>query len=219
MNTTVIPRKIHVLLIDDHVLFRAGLARLLEHEADLQLVAHCGTVEEALAILAGTPVEVVLLDYDLGKERGSDFLSSATERGFQVRTLILTGRVNAMEARQLIELGASGIFFKHDPPTLLARAIRDIAEGRSWFDQNLFQQVVQRELSLDGGARSKTLTNREREILRHVLEGLSNKEIGSELLTSVSSVKATLQQLFNKTGVRTRSQLVRIALEKYRDEL
>ena len=155
----------------------------------------------------------------MGKERGSDFLRLAGEREFRGRTLILTGRVSNFEVRQLIALGAAGVFLKLDPPELLAKAVREVAAGRSWMDSTLFRDVLREQSSLDGETRSKSLSPRERETMRYLLEGLSNKEIGAKLLTSENAVKAILQQLFNKTGVRTRSQLVRIALEQFRNEM
>lgn len=213
------PTKIRILLVDDHALFRAGLARLLEAEADLELVAHCGSVGEALEVVSREPVDVILLDYDLGRERGSDFLKLAAERGYKGRTLILTGRVSSFELRQLVALGACGVYLKHDPPALLAQSIREVAAGRSWIDQTLFREAIFRQSSMDVPPRAKSLTAREKQVMRFLLEGLSNKEIGARLEVSESAVKATLQQLFNKTGVRTRSQLVRIALEQYQTDL
>jgi two-component system, NarL family, nitrate/nitrite response regulator NarL len=218
VNNTSQPN-IRLLLIDDHALFRAGLARLLEHEPDLTIVSHCGSVAEAISVLDENQVDVVLLDYDLGTQRGPDFLRLAAERKFSVRTLVVTGRASTMEARQLIEQGVSGIFFKHEPPTLLPQAIREVASGRTWLDQNLFRDVIRRDSSFDSSNRSKALTEREKQILRYIVEGQSNKEISSVLSTSVTSVKSTLQQLFNKTGVRSRGQLVRIAMEDFRDQL
>jgi DNA-binding NarL/FixJ family response regulator len=212
-------RRIRVLLVDDHKLFCAGVARLLEAEPDLELMGQCGSVEEALKLVAASPVDVVLLDYDLGKERGSDFLRAAPQQGFRGRVLIVTGRVGSLELRQLISMGAAGIFLKHDPPELLAKSVREVAAGRSWMDHTLFQTVLQAPSLSDQTARSRSLSPRERETLQHLLEGLSNKEIGAKLQTSEGAVKAILQQLFNKTGVRTRSQLVRVALEHYKDEL
>jgi two-component system nitrate/nitrite response regulator NarL len=212
-------RRIRVLLVDDHALFCAGVARLLEAEADFELVGTCPSVDEALKLVAKSPVDVVLLDYDLGKERGSDFLKAAPQQGFKGRVLIVTGRVGSFELRQLVSMGAAGIFLKHDPPELLAQGVREVAAGRSWMDHTLFQSVLKAPSFQDQGARSRSLSPRERETLQHLLTGLSNKEIGAKLETTEGAVKAILQQLFNKTGVRTRSQLVRIALEHYKDEL
>jgi DNA-binding NarL/FixJ family response regulator len=203
--------QIQILLVDDHALFREGLMRLLESENDFRMVACCSSVDQALDVVAKNRVDVVLLDYDLGNERGSEFLVEATEHGFKGRTLIVTAGVSGLEAKRLIGLGALGIFLKHDPPSLLAKSIREVFEGRSWLPQALFKELVQDEFS----SSRRDLTARERDVLRFVVEGLSNKEIGTELSVSESAVKATLQQLFSKTGVRTRSQLVRVALEQF----
>ena len=211
--------KIRILLIDDHALFREGLVRLLESEADFELAGQCSSVREAFQLLAAGPVDVVLLDYVLGSEKGSEFFRLAPPGLPLGRTLLLTGGMTNLELKQMMALGASGVFLKHDSPTLLAKGIREVHAGRSWMDQALSQQLAQVDLSAGRGFRSKSPTPRERQILKYILEGLSNKEIAGKLDISESGVKAILQQLFNKTGVRTRSQLVRIALEEYRDQL
>ena len=211
--------KIRILLIDDHALFREGLVRLLESEPDFEMAGQCASVNEAFQILARNSVDVVLLDYDLGKEKGSEFFRLAPPGISLGRILILTGGLSNVELKQMLALGASGVFLKHDSPTLLANGIREVHAGRSWIDQTLFQQLAQDDLESERTLQSKGLTPRERQILRYLLEGLSNKEIAGKLEISESGAKAILQQLFNKTGVRTRSQLVRIALEQYKSEL
>jgi two-component system nitrate/nitrite response regulator NarL len=218
MSTETTP-KIRILLIDDHALFREGLVRLLESEPDFELAAQCATVEEAFKILSSRSVDVVLLDYDLGKEKGSEFFRQAPPGLPLGRTLLLTGGMSNFDLKQMMALGASGVFLKHDSPTLLAKGIREVHAGRTWIDQALSQQLAQLDVSAERTSRPKALSPRERQIMRYLLEGLSNKEIGGKLEISESGVKAILQQLFNKTGVRTRSQLVRIALEEYRDQL
>ena len=105
------------------------------------------------------------------------------------------------------------MFLKHNSPATLARAIRMVAGGEMWVDQRVIQLMAdgvhQRE---DQGMR-RLLTEREQQVLRGIFEGLTNKEIAAQIGVSEGAVKATLQQLFQKTRVRTRSQLVRIALE------
>jgi DNA-binding NarL/FixJ family response regulator len=87
------------------------------------------------------------------------------------------------------------------------------------FEQDLLDQAVQKMAGESSHPRSKQLTERERQVISFVLDGLTNKEIADRLGLSETAVKGTLQQLFKKVGVRTRSQLVRIALEQYRDAL
>jgi two-component system nitrate/nitrite response regulator NarL len=118
------------------------------------------------------------------------------------------------KAVELIRLGIAGLFLKHNSPALLSQAIRHVVDGEVWFEQQFLRSVVT-AASAPAPSSGEPLTERERTVLSQVFEGRANKEIAERLGVSESSVKATLQQLFAKTGVRTRSQLVRVALEKY----
>ncbi len=204
--------RIRLLLVDDHPLFREGLARLLSSEPDFEVVGQCGAATEALKIVSHAEVDIILLDFDLGDEQGNTFLSSARQAGFAGKILMVTAGMSAKESSAALKLGASGIVLKHSSPGSLASAIRKIAEGELWVDQKVIQQMVD---SLQGEQQSlpRTLTHREDQVLQGVFEGLINKEIAAKIGVSEDSVKATLKQLFLKTGARTRSQLVRIALE------
>ncbi len=205
--------RIRLLLIDDHILFRDGLSRLLALEPDLEVVAGCGTVAEALETVARKAVDIVLLDYDLGDDQGSRFLSSARQAGYTGKVLMLTAGMTAKESSTALHLGASGIFLKHNSPGTLAKAVRLIMGGEIWVDPKVIQLMADRVAQRDEETVSPLLTEREQQVLRGIFEGLTNKEIGARLGVTDGAVKATLQQLFQKTGVRTRSQLVRIALE------
>ena len=110
------------------------------------------------------------------------------------------------------KLGIAGIFLKHSSPATLLEAIRAVAEGREWMDPKLTPPGTDTATSRVF-AEKEPLTAREQQVLRSVFEGLTNKEIAHRIGASQSSVKATLQNLFEKTGVRTRGQLVHIALE------
>lgn len=211
--------RVRVLIVDDHTLFRESVARLLQAEHDLD-VRHCGSVRECLAIIAEWPTDVVLLDFDLGNETGASFLAQAQGSGFEGKTLLLTAGVNELEAADLIRQGISGIVLKHSSPTELSESIREALAGKVWFEQGYLKKVLEKAAAPQSAPSStRVFTERERQVLSFVFEGLANKEIAGRLHVSESSVKASLQQLFEKTGVRTRSQLVRVALEQYKDLL
>jgi len=205
--------RIRLLLLDDHVLFRESLARLLATEPDFEMVGHCGAAGEALEILEGSPVDVVLLDYDLGDDHGSQFISAARRAGYAGKILMVTAGMDAAESSVALKLGASGIFLKHNSPGSLAKAIRLVAGGEVWVDQRVIQLLADGVGQRESQSFRQLLTEREQQVLRGIFEGLTNKEIAGGLGVSESAVKATLQQLFQKARVRTRSQLVRIALE------
>ena len=207
--------KIKILLLDDHSLFREGLSRLLEGEPDLKMVACCASVREAIDVLREKPIDLVLLDYDLGKERGFEFITQARQLGFHGRILMVTAGMSDAESVRALDLGVSGIFPKHSSPVVLTQAIRKVMAGETWLDENAVQALLRVSKHPGGAGQTRPFTERENQVLHGVFEGLSNKEIGARLNISESSVKAALQQLFQKTGVRTRSQLVRIALEEH----
>jgi two-component system nitrate/nitrite response regulator NarL len=207
---------IRILLLDDHGLFRESLARLLMTEPDFEIVGHCGTAEEADAMLKERQVDLLLLDFDLGYHTCAEFVRSSIGAGFNGKILLVTAGVNASQAAELVRSGVVGIFLKHDLPPLLTEAIRDVAGGKVWLDQRVLHSTVAR-ISPDRAPAA--LTERERRVLSHIFQGLTNKEIAERLGASEGAIKASIQQLFSKLRVRTRGQLVRVALEQYKDLL
>jgi DNA-binding NarL/FixJ family response regulator len=205
---------IRLLLLDDHILFRESLSRLLASEPDFEMVGQSGASGEALDMLSRKPVDVVLLDFDLGEEHGSRFIAAARGAGYTGKILMVTAGMNAAESSIALQMGASGIFLKHNSPGTLAKAIRLVAAGEMWVDQRVIQLMADGVQNRERQSVRKLLTERERQVLRGIFEGLTNKEIAGQIGVSEGAVKATLQQLFQKTRVRTRSQLVRIALEE-----
>jgi two-component system, NarL family, nitrate/nitrite response regulator NarL len=144
-------------------------------------------------------------------------LQLARWHGFAGKVLLVTVGVDESNATDLIRAGISGIFLKRESPSLLVQVIRVVAGG-VWFKQEQLQSAM--------GAAPQTATSpscrfteREQLVLSYVFEGFTNQRIAERIGVSTGSVKATLQQLFAKTGVRTRSQLVWVALEQYKDQL
>jgi DNA-binding NarL/FixJ family response regulator len=169
---------------------------------------------------------VVLLDYDLGDEQGTVFIEASKQCGFAGRILMVTAGMTDGGTLRAFESGSAGVFLKHSPPAQLVEAIHKVANGEMWLDSRAVPSLVSGASARSGEQQARSgelqgnqsLNTRERAVLKSVFEGLSNKEIAGHLQTSESSVKAVLQQLFDKTGVRTRSQLVRIALEKHAED-
>jgi DNA-binding NarL/FixJ family response regulator len=211
-------RPVQILLVDDHALFRESVARLLAAEPGFRVVGHCSSVEEALAALQKAQIDIVLLDFDLGQRDGGEFMRLARQQGFGGKVLVVTAGVEKGEAADLIRSGVSGIFMKHDSAALLIEGIHDVLAGKVWFDRELLQEAMG-SVGPRQESKEERFTERERQVVSYVFEGLVNKEIAERIGVSESSVKATLQQLFSKTGVRTRSQLVRIALEQHNNQL
>jgi DNA-binding NarL/FixJ family response regulator len=205
---------IQLLLVDDHILFRESLSRLLASEGDFDVVGDCGTTSEACAIVERCAIDVVLLDFDLAGTPASLCIPALRRAGYEGQILMVTADMTADETSAALKLGASGVFLKQNSPSMLRQAIRLVAGGGTWVDQRAMQFMARRADQPIDTHGPEPLTERAQRVLQSVFEGLGNKEIGARLGVSESAVKTTLQQLFRKTGVRTRSQLVRIALER-----
>lgn len=209
--------RVTVLLVDDHACFGQSVAHALSAQADLD-VSHCTTITTALEILERQPIDVVLLDHDLGAERASQFLPVARQQGFSGRVLIVTAWVSDTEAKRLLRQGVAGIFAKDSSLEALAESIRLIQGGAIWLDRR-YRNLTTPDPIGEQRSAGPRFNERQRKVLRFVLEGLSNKMIAARLQISESYVKALMQSLFRKTGVRTRGQLVRVTLEHYQDQL
>jgi len=208
------PEPVRILAVDDHVLFREGLVRLLSTEPDLAIVGQCGAVAEGLELLAHLQVDLVLLDFHLEDGCGNQLLESARRAGYRGKILMVTGRMTAEESLKALQQGASGIFLKHNSSSALIKAIRLVLSGHLWIDRRIVQIMAEAVPSQEEQALHTVLTERERQVLGGVCEGLTNRKIGDRMCVSEGTVKAALQHLFQRSGVRTRSQLVRVALER-----
>jgi two-component system nitrate/nitrite response regulator NarL len=211
-------KRTRIIIIDDHALFREVLAKALAMQPDFEMAGEFASSDEAVELIKKERVDLVLLDINLGAEQGNSFLIRAQTAGFAGKVLVVTAGVSDREAAWLANRGCSGIFLKNDPPDVLFQRIREVMSGVSRMDpvsvRAVLSQVEGRDLAL-----RKRLTQREREVLRLVCEGLSNKEIGQRLGVTENTVKGTLQQLFAKAEVRSRAQLVRVAIERYWDQV
>jgi DNA-binding NarL/FixJ family response regulator len=205
-----------ILMVDDHNLFREGLSRLLENAPGFRVVGQCGSGAEAISSLARTPADVVLLDYDLGEERGSSLITELKSCRHEVKILMVTAGMTDAATLRIMEDGACGVFLKQSNPDQLVEAIHRVTNDGIWLDSEAVRSLVSaRSAHAEQVEHQRPLTTRQSEVLWGILDGLTNKEIAWKQKVSESSIKAVIQELFHKAGVRTRSQLVRTAIEKH----
>jgi DNA-binding NarL/FixJ family response regulator len=209
-----------ILLVDDHTLFRESLRRLLEEEAAYRVVAEVATVADALELCrSNAAFDLALIDYDLGPTAGAkngvSILRCLRERKEFIPALMIAARIEPKDLLTVVRDLQTGVFLKADPAEELQLALQRTMRQELWISSGLALDLVA-EAAADQrrpGDATIAIDSREREVLGLVVEGLSNKEISSRLNLSESVVKATLQRLFEKVGVRTRAQLVRFAFE------
>lgn len=208
----------NILLIDDHTLFRQSLRRMLEVEAEWAVVGSYGKLDDAIgAVENGLSFDLALIDYELEEadHRSKNGLTAATQlRSMRpsIPILMVTAGMASKDILHAVQEAKVGIFLKNETAEELFLAMRHTVRGEPWVSSAVALSLVQRSTSLPSVPEA-LFSIRERKVLRFVLEGLTNKEIAKELDLSESLVKAILQKLFEKSGVRSRSQLVRVALE------
>jgi DNA-binding NarL/FixJ family response regulator len=210
---------IRLLLVDDHTLFRESLRRLLESEPGVEISGDFANAEDALrAVREGLEFDAALVDYELEGTVGGNGLDLVRKmRSFRpdARVLMVTAGMGSGDLMRAVTELNTGIFLKTEPTVELMLAIQRTAKGERWISSRASLALL-----ASGGLPARPerpiaeqLSARESGVLRGVLEGQSNKEIGAQLEMTESSVKAVLQKLFERAGVRSRSQLVRYAIE------
>jgi two-component system, NarL family, nitrate/nitrite response regulator NarL len=208
---------IRVLLIEDHGVVRAGLRLLIESRRDLKVVGEAANRADALAIAAREQPDIILLDLDLGTESGLDLLPSLRSVAGRARVMVLTGVRDTQGHRMAIRRGAVGLVLKDQAPDVLLKAITKVHAGEVWLDRTMLASVLE-ELSLGEtrpvnveASRIATLTEREREVIGLICEGCKNRQIGSRLSITETTVGHHLTSIFAKLGVGNRLELVLFA--------
>jgi DNA-binding NarL/FixJ family response regulator len=194
-----------ILLVEDDVLFREALARLLDSEADLSVTGQCGAPAEALERIAGAPPDLVMIDANVGFDAAQYIVTGARRAGYQGRFLLMTAALHPRWSVKALQAGVSGIFLRSRGLEKLLRAIRLVAAGEAWVERDTIELLAH--------GVGEALSDRENEVLRGVLDGLTNKMIANRMGVPEATVKAALRRVFRWSGVRSRAQLIRAALE------
>jgi len=206
---------IRILLIDDHAIVLAGLRMLIESKAGLKVVGEAGNRADALALAAREQPDIILLDLDLGRESGLDFLPELLSAAREARVIILTGVRDSQAHHRAVSLGAMGVVPKEKAAEVLIKAFEKVQAGEVWLDRSMMAKVLA-EMSqarankkIDPeAAKIATLTKREREVITLVGEGIKNKQIANRLFISEITVRHHLTSIFSKLNLSDRFDLI-----------
>lgn len=202
--------RIRVGIVDDHAILRQGLRAMLDRAPDVRVVGEADSVPAAMSMVAETRPDVVLLDLRLsarGDCEGLDACGRIAERLPAARVLVLTTFADDWLVLQAIKHGAAGYVVKDIDVAELLRAIRSVSRGGSAFDGHSATAVVRWLHGSQDGA-SAEITQREREILAMLAQGLSNVAIGQRLYISSATVKFHVANLLRKLGAKRRAEAV-----------
>jgi DNA-binding NarL/FixJ family response regulator len=214
--------QISVLLADDEPLVRAGLAMLIDAEGDLTVVGEAGDGAQAVELVTRLRPDVVVMDVRMPGFDGVRAIrrlfseTFAEESQLTAAVLVLTTFNDDRAVHDALRAGASGFLLKNAAPKCLGDAIRAVAAGDAWLDPAVARTVLtgfvgRPESALPTAAELKVLTQREREVLALVADGLSNAAIAAHLVISNATVKTHLGRVLMKLGLHDRAQAVAVA--------
>jgi DNA-binding NarL/FixJ family response regulator len=206
------PKPINIMIIDDHVVIRSGLRMLIEHDQRMRVVAQAGNRMEALERAASERPDVIILDLVLGDDDGLAFLPELCQASPNSRVLVLTGVPNPDSHRRAIRRGAMGIVLKEHAADQLLKAILKVNDGEVWIERSMMGSMIQ-ELNKPAAVdpevtKIDSLTDREREVIALIGEGLKNKQVGERLFISETTVTHHLSSVFSKLEVSDRLELI-----------
>ena len=210
-----------VMLVDDQELIRTGFSMVLSGEADIEVVAEAGDGNEALAWLTAHPndVDIILMDVRMPGKNGIDTTAEVVTRFPHVKVLVLTTFDLDEYAMLAVQAGASGFLLKDARPTELVDAIHRVHQGDAVMAPSMTKRMVEKVLATENGQANtaqnpadipelKELTEREREVLQCIAEGLNNAEIAARMFLTESTVKTHVGRVFQKLQVRDRVHAV-----------
>jgi DNA-binding NarL/FixJ family response regulator len=198
-------KKITVLLVDDHSLVRRGFRRMLEDEADMEVVGEAGDGEESVRLAKEQQPQVVVMDCALPGMNGLQATRLIVESCPDTAVLMLSMHTENTWVKQAIEAGAKGYVLKDAMDLELGAAIRKVAAGETVFDPKVEQKSVLK------GERA-SLTHRELEVLQKIVDGKSNKEIATDLDLSANTVAVHRANIMNTLGIHKTAELVVYAI-------
>jgi two-component system, NarL family, response regulator DevR len=195
-----------VFLVDDHEIVRRGIADLIDAEPDLEVVGEAATAKQAVARVAATAPDVAVLDVHLPDGSGIDVCRDIRSANPSVRCLILTAFDDDKASYAAVLAGASGYVLKDIRGQNLIDSIRAVARGRSLISAAMKRRVVDRIGEANHGSPDLDLTQRERQVLELIADGLTNRQIGDRLELAEKTVKNYVSALLAKLGMSRRTQ-------------
>ena len=209
---------IRVVLVDDHTIVRTGLKAVLGADDDIEVVGEAAGGNEAVALLARTAADVVVMDLSMAEGDGISATRAITSSGeLSARVLVLTMHSEEAYLEAVLDAGASGYLVKSTADRELVDAVRAVARGEVWVQPSaarvLAQGARRREEHASDRSRFERLTDRERSVMQLIAEGYTAPEIGEQLSISPKTVDTYKQRINDKLGLTHRADYVKLALK------
>ena len=211
-------KPVRVLIADDHDIVRAGIRMLLDAQPDIEVVGEASSGTEAIELAGSLEPDVVLMDISMPGVTGIEATRAIKKTNSRIEIVGLTMHAEDRYFFQLLQAGASGYVVKGASPHELLDAVRAASRGEAYIHSSLQRKLigdyVSRAEANDQGSTLKNLTERELEVLRLIVDGLTSREIADSLVISPNTVERHRQNIMNKLGLHNRAELVRYAISK-----
>jgi two-component system nitrate/nitrite response regulator NarL len=191
-----------IVIVDDHPLVRKGLSAVLSLEKDVEMCGEAATINEALEVMARTNADTVLVDLMLGEQCGLDIIKKARQNNMSCKFIVLTSSASLGDFLLAEELGVDGYVLKEALPEELLFAIRLVNRGRKFYDPSLLELKMK-----ETSDPINELTPRERDVLKALGEGLSNRDIAKKLYITEYTVKKHVSQILAKLQLSDRTKV------------
>ncbi len=211
--------KTHLLIVDDHKIVRDGIKSLLKNESSLIITGEAGNGQQAIDLINSPEhrIDLIIMDINMPVMDGIEATQQIKKTHPYIKVLALTMVNEQQHIRKMIEVGASGYILKSSSQQELILAIQKIMAGSHYFSeeaaQSILQDMVNPELSKKASDLHIQITDREKDVLRLIVDEYTNQEIAEELFISVRTVDAHRRNLLQKIGAKNTAGLVRFALE------
>lgn len=211
-----ISRPKRILIVDDHPIFRQGVAQIIQHEPDMIVCAEAETCEQALAALAHEPPDLVILDIMLKGASGLELVKWIKAEYPEVPTFVLSMHDETFYAERALRAGARGYVMKEEASRQVMTAIRKVLAGELYVSPSIGFHIVQK--FLDGEECSprspvEMLSDRELEVLELIGRGFGTRQIATKLYLSIKTIESHRAHIKNKLGFKTAPEMVRFAVE------
>ncbi len=209
---------VRVLIVDDHDIVRAGIRMLLDAQPDMAVIGEASNGKEAVEMVSSMEPDVVLMDISMPGMTGIEATRAIKQTNSRVEIVGLTMHAEDRYFFQLLQAGASGYVVKGAAPHELLDAVRAASRGEAYIHPSLQRKLigdyVSRAEGNEQGSMLEDLTERELEVLRLIVDGLTSREIAESLVISQNTVERHRQNIMAKLGLHNRAELVRYAISK-----
>jgi len=208
---------IEVMLVDDHMIVRQGIKSVISQEPDIKVVAEASDGREAIELAKQKSPDVIVMDISLPFLNGLDASRQILKQNKSIKILILSMHENRVFIEKALSYGIRGYVLKESAVTDIVKAIREVNSGRYFLDSKISTFVIQDYADKKKAVQlrsTSTLTDREREILQLIAEGLSNKEIAQKLKISLKTALVHRNNIMQKLDIHNQAQLIRFALKE-----